>query len=255
MRPHIFPRLPRSCRPIITEEEGTASRVGLSPFTGTSHDTPPVARTAPFAPAICLRPGRHFLVMAQGPARDTCPAGAATVANPAHRWRRGQARFAAAEELRQFDPLAFPEMVPALLDALKNDTKPSVRSEAVQTLGRLRPVSQQIGQALEQARDKDPSMRVRLQARRELVSYRWGAATSRRNPRKARPPGNRRSLPPAARPGREAGAQPRRRAAAAHGDDAGATDSGSACAPVPVPVNRSLDVPVRSSGPGLPPQY
>ncbi len=82
-------------------------------------------------------------------------------------------RAAAAEELRQFDPLAFPEMIPALLDALQKDAKPSVRAEAVQTLGRLKPVSQQIGQALEQARDKDPSMRVRVQARKELLSYHW----------------------------------------------------------------------------------
>jgi HEAT repeat protein len=82
-------------------------------------------------------------------------------------------RAAAAEELRQYDPAAFPEMIPVLLEALQKDSKPSVRVEAVQTLARLRPVSQQIGQTLEQVRDKDPSMRVRLQARKELLSYHW----------------------------------------------------------------------------------
>jgi hypothetical protein len=82
-------------------------------------------------------------------------------------------RAAAAEELRQFDPVAFPEIIPALLDVLHRDAKPSVRTEAVQTLGRLRPVSQLVGQALEQARDKDASMRVRVQARKELLSYHW----------------------------------------------------------------------------------
>jgi hypothetical protein len=82
-------------------------------------------------------------------------------------------RAAAAEELRQYDPTAFPEMIPVLLEVLQKDSKPSVRVEAVQTLARLRPVSQQIGQALELVRDKDPSMRVRLQARKELLSYHW----------------------------------------------------------------------------------
>jgi uncharacterized membrane protein len=82
-------------------------------------------------------------------------------------------RSAAAEELRQYDPAAFPEIIPALLNALQNDSKPSVRSEAAQSLGHFRPVTQQIGEALEAARDKDASMRVRLQARRELLTYRW----------------------------------------------------------------------------------
>jgi hypothetical protein len=87
-------------------------------------------------------------------------------------------RVAAADELRLYDPVAFPEIIPTLLDALHNDKKPSVRSEAAESLGRFRPVSQQVGQALELARDKDSSMRVRLQARRELLSYRWGGYRS-----------------------------------------------------------------------------
>jgi hypothetical protein len=82
-------------------------------------------------------------------------------------------RVSAAEELRQYDPTQFPEMIPALLDALMTDKKPSVRAEAAQTLGKLRPVSQQVGQALEYARDKDAAMRVRLQARSSLLDYRW----------------------------------------------------------------------------------
>jgi hypothetical protein len=82
-------------------------------------------------------------------------------------------RMEAAEELRYFDPTAFPQIVPALIDVLRNDAKPSVRSEAADTLGKLRPVSQAVGQALEQARDKDPAMRVRLQARSSLLGYAW----------------------------------------------------------------------------------
>src|SRR5262249_20363411 len=73
-------------------------------------------------------------------------------------------RVAAAEELRQFDPQAFPALAPALIEALLSDKKPAVRAEAAQTLGKLRPMQSSIAAALEQARDKDPSMRVRLQA-------------------------------------------------------------------------------------------
>jgi hypothetical protein len=82
-------------------------------------------------------------------------------------------RCSAAEELRQFDPKQFPDMLPALIDALFNDKKPSVRAEAAQTLGKLRPVSATVGAALEQALAKDTSMRVRLQARSSILQYRW----------------------------------------------------------------------------------
>jgi|SRR5579883_2402609 len=82
-------------------------------------------------------------------------------------------RGSAAEELRQYDPAQFPDMVPALIDALLNDNKPAVRADAAQTLGKLRPVSAAVGAALEQAMAKDGSMRVRLQARSALLQYRW----------------------------------------------------------------------------------
>jgi hypothetical protein len=82
-------------------------------------------------------------------------------------------RIDAAGELQQYDPVAFPEIVPALIDVLQNDRKPGVRAEAAQTLSRLRPVSAPVGQALEQAVAKDPSPRVRLQARSALLRYRW----------------------------------------------------------------------------------
>jgi hypothetical protein len=82
-------------------------------------------------------------------------------------------RSAAVEELRQYDPAQFPDIIPTLIDVLQNDKKPGVRAEAAQTLGKLRPVSQQVGMALEQSLAKDPSMRVRLQARSALLSYHW----------------------------------------------------------------------------------
>ena len=56
-------------------------------------------------------------------------------------------RAAAVEELRQYDPAQFPDIVPTLVDALLNDKKPSVRSEAAHSLGKLRPVVQVGGQA------------------------------------------------------------------------------------------------------------
>lgn len=87
-------------------------------------------------------------------------------------------RHAAAEELRQYDSAAFPEMVQALIEALQRDLRSSVRAEAAQTLGKLRPVSQQVGNALEQAAANDSSMRVRLQARSALWSYHFAGYRS-----------------------------------------------------------------------------
>jgi hypothetical protein len=80
-------------------------------------------------------------------------------------------RAAAAEELRQYDPRTQHDIVPILIDVLLHDAKPSVRAEAAASLGKLRPISQEAGWALEQAVAKDPSMRVRLQARSALLMY------------------------------------------------------------------------------------
>jgi hypothetical protein len=80
-------------------------------------------------------------------------------------------RAAAAEELRQFDPKSFSDVIPALIDALARDTSPAVRSEAASSLGRMRPISQQAGYALEQAQNNDTAVRVRLAARQSLLQY------------------------------------------------------------------------------------
>jgi hypothetical protein len=80
-------------------------------------------------------------------------------------------RASAVEELRQYDPKQFPNLVPTLIDALMTDAKPGVRAEAAQTLSKLRPVTKEAGWALEQAVAKDASMRVRLQARSSLLHY------------------------------------------------------------------------------------
>lgn len=80
-------------------------------------------------------------------------------------------RTAAAEELRQYDPKSFPDVIPGLIDALGRDASAAVRSEAASSLGRLRPISQQAGYALEQAQNNDAAVRVRLSARQALLQY------------------------------------------------------------------------------------
>ena len=82
-------------------------------------------------------------------------------------------RHRAAEELRNYDAQVFPDIIPALVAALQSDTKPSVRIEAAQSLGKIRPVNQTAGEALERAVSGDPAMRVRLQARSTLMQYHW----------------------------------------------------------------------------------
>jgi hypothetical protein len=73
-------------------------------------------------------------------------------------------RAAAAEELRQYDTAQFPEIVPALVEALQKDTKPEVRGEAAQSLGKLKAAAPDVKTALEQAAAGDPAPRVRSQA-------------------------------------------------------------------------------------------
>lgn len=80
-------------------------------------------------------------------------------------------RAAAAEELRQFDTKQFPEVSAILMDAVLHDAKPDVRAEAVQSLSRLRPISQEAGWTLEQAAGHDASIRVRIHARTALWQY------------------------------------------------------------------------------------
>jgi hypothetical protein len=80
-------------------------------------------------------------------------------------------RADAAEELRQFDPVQFPEIIPALIDALLTDKKPSVRAESALSLGKLKGIHSKVGLALEQSMVNDTSMRVRLQARSSLFTY------------------------------------------------------------------------------------
>jgi hypothetical protein len=80
-------------------------------------------------------------------------------------------RSNAAEELRQFDPKSHPEIMSGLIGAISKDASPAVRAEAASSLGKLRPISQQAGYALEQAQNNDGSIRVRMAARQALFQY------------------------------------------------------------------------------------
>lgn len=80
-------------------------------------------------------------------------------------------RSNAADELRDYDPKTFPDMLPVLIEALENDSSTSVRMEVVNTIGKIRPVSQTSVYALEQAEKNDSAWRVRQEARNVL--FKW----------------------------------------------------------------------------------
>lgn len=80
-------------------------------------------------------------------------------------------RADAAEDLRDYDAKSFPDMVPALIEALQNDASITVRLEAVNTISKLRPISQPAGYALEQAEKNDTAFRVRAAAKSALVQW------------------------------------------------------------------------------------
>ena len=83
-----------------------------------------------------------------------------------------RAREAAANSLREYDAKAFPEILPALTEALTTDKNPSVRSEAAESIGKIRPISIQAGYALEQAIANDKSPMVKFSARTAMLQYR-----------------------------------------------------------------------------------
>lgn len=99
----------------------------------------------------------------------------------------GGRRTAAAEELRDQDPRMNPELIPVLIEAAQRDAKPEVRLAAVQSLGKFRPVSADVGRVIEQVVNSDSSMRVRMSARStlwqyQLAGYRGGNAAAGQGP-------------------------------------------------------------------------
>jgi hypothetical protein len=159
-------------------------------------------------------------------------------------------RASAAQQLREFDPATFPEITPILIDVLQHDSAAAVRSEAVQSLVRLRPVSDSVGLALEEAAEHDASFRVRFQAKTSLMQYRLSGY--RAAPKKEAPPiiqqGPSSAEPPLADPPPSAGPHAARRQ----------FSNPNATVASPMPAMRTIQAPVPSQqtdGPELvPPQ-
>jgi len=82
-----------------------------------------------------------------------------------------QKRLAAAIALREADPRVDAEVIPTLIGSLQRDPSPAVRSQAAETLGRLKPVYQHAGLALETAAQTDPAASVREAAKAALWQY------------------------------------------------------------------------------------
>lgn len=98
-------------------------------------------------------------------------------------------RVAAAEELRDQDVRSNPEVIPVLIEAAQRDAKPEVRLAAVQSLGRFRPVSAEVGRVIEQVAGSDSSMRVRVSARSTLWQYQMAGYRGGNNAAGAAPAG------------------------------------------------------------------
>lgn len=80
-------------------------------------------------------------------------------------------RQSAAAALRDFDPRTNPEVIPALIGSLQRDPSPAVRSEAVESIGKLKPVYQPAGIAMETALQTDPDAKVREAIKSALWQY------------------------------------------------------------------------------------
>lgn len=80
-------------------------------------------------------------------------------------------RRAAAEDLRDFDPRNNPDVIPALTSCLQKDPTAAVRIEAAISLGKLKPVSQPAGIAMETAFQADPDAKVREAVQAALWQY------------------------------------------------------------------------------------
>jgi hypothetical protein len=87
-------------------------------------------------------------------------------------------RKAAVLELAEADPRANPDVLPALLAAMKRDASAAVRATAAEVIGRFRVVFPTAGAALETAAETDPSRAVRDAAKQALWEYHLGGYRS-----------------------------------------------------------------------------
>lgn len=85
--------------------------------------------------------------------------------------QKPEARVEAIQQLRNYNAAEYPAIIPALIDALKNDKAIFVRIEAARSLGRIRPITSAARQALATASIRDPAFRVRWQARTSLTLF------------------------------------------------------------------------------------
>ena len=85
--------------------------------------------------------------------------------------RKEDQRVKAIEELGKLASAEFPEVVPALIDALIRDASTAVRKSAIRTLAGIEPETYEIKDALEQAVKQDKAWTVRQTARFALFRY------------------------------------------------------------------------------------
>jgi len=104
-------------------------------------------------------------------------------------------RAEAAEELADADAATHPEVVHALIEALRKDGSSTVRRAAASSLGKLQPRSREAAEALDHAIKHDDSWTVRMQARMARLGYRVPEPTSPAPPRPSEPSRNVQPLP------------------------------------------------------------
>jgi hypothetical protein len=145
----------------------------------------------------------------------------------------------AAVDLRDYDSRTFPAILPALIESLKNDPSHAVRHEAVNTIGKIRPITQEAGFAIEQAAANDHSFRVRAAAKATLAQ--WIIFGHRPTPT---PELNQTEEPPLAQPLPKLGNSPRTSATSPAGPAAKPDDAAAPVLPLmptpPKPTSRPL---------------
>ncbi len=80
-------------------------------------------------------------------------------------------RLAAVGELAGFDTRNHKDVVPTLISSMQKDPAPAVRAEAAESLGKIKPVTQQAALALEAVQSSDPAQSVRDAAKSALFQY------------------------------------------------------------------------------------
>jgi len=90
-------------------------------------------------------------------------------------------RVAAIEQLREHDAKAYPDIVPSLIEVMLRDPKYNVRMEAMYSLVKIRPMTQQVSQALQQTAAHDENWRVRMQTKTQVFLNGYNGGTGNAN--------------------------------------------------------------------------